>query len=491
MTLLDNAIDHAQGVGGRLSVAKTALYQHAVGAVEARANQFTGRYMLVTDIAYVLTSVETGVTPAEDGRKLVRCLLDLLGEVEHLLHQPSEVDIVILREAWVIERVGKDIGGRLHVGRHRAESIRNLLPRLFFRQALYEERRALLDLISALHVKAKPVLTAYMPLYHHIQHSSITTLGEYLLSWASNLLPYLERLQQADARLDVAPPPQTSRPEIMKGATIVARRLGFSKVGELRQQQHVTEDQLIEPLFALVMVNVTMARFLIDMQIFGTDEFNFFQPSDAHASGSSGLPQKKNPFGFQTVIGGASVSIGRLMAQFGSAIAQSCVLDSVFNAGSLYQQARDIVGWTQFVAEAIELGEFNLKEMERKSSWGFGGMSEALDKLVYEEGVSLRVAHHELGFFVREVINGRPAPDLKKSLSEHLGRPVKLENAEMLAIIKGELIPSTTINREAVEAVWNRMDGTLKQLASVTPEQSSVEQMIKILVAEAEKFVAT
>ena len=281
MTAGTTALDQAHGVGGRLAVAKSQLYQETVGVVEGRANRFTARYMLASDIAYVLTAVELGVTPPEDGRTLLRCLLNLLADADRLSAIPATTDIVVQREAWVIERVGPLVGARLHVGRNRGEkSLRNYLPRLFFRQALHDHRRATLDLINALHAKAAPVLDAWAPVYHHLQHASVTTLGEYLLAFAAGLLPHLERLEQAEARLGLAPPAQSGRDEVVRTAAIVGRRLGFSNVALLRQQMHVTEDHLVEPYFAMTLVNVVLSRLLSDLRIWMTEEFHFFDVSD-------------------------------------------------------------------------------------------------------------------------------------------------------------------------------------------------------------------
>ncbi|MCW5770078.1 MAG: hypothetical protein KIT16_00480 [Rhodospirillaceae bacterium] len=486
----EGGADYVQGVGGRLSATKSDTYRRVVTRIESRANPFVARYMLASDIAYVLAAMEVETTPAADGEALLRCLLDLLPNAEWMAAQPAEGDIVVQREAWVFEKVGRVVGSRLHTGRNRGESIRTILPRLFFRNMVFRERQALLRLIRALHAQAGPVREALAPVYHHLQHAAYTTVGEYLLSWASNLLPHVERLDQADARLAVAPPPQTGRREAVAIAEAVGRRLGFARTATMRQEMHVTEDQFGDPFFAMVATAIALARLAQDLRIWMTSEFDFFEIADAHASGSSVLPQKKNPFGLQTVIGTAQVSVGRLAAQLTSSIAPCEELDSVFNAGTLYQQAADIVGATEFMAEVIEQGRFKIDELKRKATWGHAGASEALEELIYVAKVPMRVAHHELGAAVRAELAGTPLPDLGARLAEGLGRPVAIDTAAIMAILRGEVVPDTALAIPAVNAAWTRIGAEAARLAAAPAEPGPVESAIAALVAEAERRLA-
>ena len=196
----EEAAKFVEGVGGRLGAQKSPRFRRALQSVEARANMFVARAMLGSDLAYVISAVELGLTPRADGVALMRCLLDLLDEVDTLTLAPSELDILVQRETWVTERLPKQVASRLHVGRNRGESIRGYLPRLFFRDALYRQHRALRELLRALVAKAEPVLDAVVPVYHHVQHAGVTTLGEYLLAWAENMYPYLGRLDDAARR---------------------------------------------------------------------------------------------------------------------------------------------------------------------------------------------------------------------------------------------------------------------------------------------------
>ena len=99
-----------------------------------------------------------------------------------LSREKSIGDIVVSRELWIVEAVGKDVGAWLHVGRNRAESLRGSLPRMFFRDALYREHVAMQRLVRALIDRTAPELSSLAPFYHHLQHAGRTSLGEFLLS---------------------------------------------------------------------------------------------------------------------------------------------------------------------------------------------------------------------------------------------------------------------------------------------------------------------
>jgi argininosuccinate lyase len=479
-----SAIDHVEGVGGRLAVPKSEAYRQALSVVEARALPYVARYMLASDVAYVLSAGELGLTPPDVARQLLGCLLDLLGDVGRLTETPSAVDIVVQREAWVAERVGTAASDWLHVGRNRGESVRGYLPRLVFRDALFRDRVALLDLLDALLTRAAETLDAPAPVYHHLQHAGVTTLGEWLLSYAGNLAPHIGRFDDALKRLDVAPPVMNGRPVLVEHAERVRQRLGFSALQRLRQQIHVTEDHFAEPLFALVLLNVAEARLAEDLRLYSTSEFAFFEVDDSHASGSSLLPQKKNPFGLQAVIGGAAMGAGRLAGQLAANVSLSEELDAAFHAATAYQYAVDAVAWTRFMAEVVERGRFDLAELKRKAGTNFAGASEALDILVVEAGVPLRHAHHLLGALVRKHRAGESGDHLAELRAE----APTIDHARLERVLTGKEFPAIALNVEASRAALNALRTSVAAARSATPP-NPVEAAIERVSAEARRAI--
>ncbi len=127
---------------GRLAGGKSGSYLRAVNEPETRASRFTARYMLASDIAYVLSAVELGATPQDAASKLLPALLSLLSDLDKIDTTRPLGDVVAQREAWVTERAGRDSAPWLHLGRNRGESLRSFLPRMFFRETLHAAGQA-------------------------------------------------------------------------------------------------------------------------------------------------------------------------------------------------------------------------------------------------------------------------------------------------------------------------------------------------------------
>lgn len=478
-----------EGVGGRLSSGKAESYARAVLAVEGRNNEYVGRWMLMGDLACVLSAHELGVTPTAEARQLVSCIMDLIPNAEEMGRTRSIGDIVVSRELWIAEAIGKDAGSWLHVGRNRAESLRGSLPRLFFRDVLHREAAALERLVNALVDRAGPTMTSLAPFYHHLQHAGRTSLGEYLLSFAASFEKNFDRIQQADDRLDLAPPPNTGRPVVVDLINRVGHRLGFSKVGKIWQELFITEEHFAEPTFVMSQISVALARLAEDLRLFMTSEFAFFELADEHASGSSGRPQKKNPFGLQAVISGGSVGATRIAQQLATNVTLSEEADSTYHAYALYQFCEDVVAWTDFMAEVIERGDFKLDELERKSAIGYAGAREALDNLVYDHKVPYRYAHRVCGELVRRAEEGATETEIASGVASRLADYPGVDAEELVQIALGKSTKAVWLNVEAFEAV--RSDLSNKLAARRThPVENPARSALDRLMDEGERFVA-
>jgi argininosuccinate lyase len=431
---------------GRLAGGKSPSYVRAVSEPESRASPFTARWMLVSDLAYVLSAAELAYTPAAAARKLVGSLLALLDSLSEVDVTRPPGDIVAQREAWMAEHAGREHTAWLHLGRNRGESLRSYLPRMFFRQKLHEQGRLLAALLTNLVARAEPVLHAISPNYHHLQHSGFTTLGEYLLSWAVVFERHLERLEQADARLDKAPSPFGGRSELARLYDRVTERLGFSQRAYLRRDGIWVHDQFTEPFFVLSLVAVDLARLAQDFRIWMTPEFGFVQLADEHAGGSSALPHAKVPFALQSVIGGAVMASTRLAGEMAAACNPSEGSEPLYQSASLYGLAEDIAAWTRYMADVVEKVQFDLEEMRRKAVLDYAGSSEAHDRLVYDFGVPFRTGHRVLGALVRNHVLGEPPLDLRELLRQETGRAIDVDQQEIMDIVLGKDIRPTTFD---------------------------------------------
>jgi argininosuccinate lyase len=439
-------VTESKPAAGRLKGAKSPSYVRAVSTPESRSSAFTARSMLVSDIAYVLSAVELGYTPAASAQRLIPALLELLDSLDQIDVTKPTGDIVAQREAWMAERAGREHTAWLHLGRNRGESLRNYLPRLFFRQRLHEQGRLVAMLLSNLVRRAEPVLEAISPNYHHLQHSGFTTLGEYLLSWAVVFERHIERIEQADARLDKAPSPFGGRAELARLYDRVTERLGFSRRAQLRRDGIWIHDQFTEPFFVLSLIAVDLARLAQDIRIWMTPEFGLVQLADEHAGGSSALPHAKVPFALQSVIGGAVMASTRLAGEMAASCNPSEGSEPLYQSGSLYGLAEDIAGWTWYIADVIDKAQFNLEEMKRKSVLDYAGSSEAHDRLVYDFGVPFRTGHQVLGALVRNHAMGEAPLNLRELLRRETGRDIDVDQQEIMDIVLGKRLSPTTFD---------------------------------------------
>ena len=480
-----------QQVGtGRLAGAKSPSYQRAVNEPETRASRYTARYMLASDIAYVLSAAELGVTPPKPAGGLLKALLPLYEEVGSIDTSRPLGDVVAQREAWVAEKAGRDNTAWLHLGRNRGESLRSFLPRMFFRQALHQALQENAKLLQNLVTRAGPVLESISPNYHHLQHSGLTTVGEYLLSWAVVFERHMERFGQVDARLDKAPPPFGGRKILDELYRDVSRRLGFSQRAHLRRDAIWVHDQFTEPFFALALLSVDLARLAQDLRVWMTPEFGFFELADEHAGGSSALPHAKVPFGLQAVIGTSMMASTRLAGEMTAASNLSEGSEPIYQSAGLYGLAQDIVACAGYMSEVIEKGRFNLDEMRRKATFDYAGSSEAHDRLVYDFQVPFRTGHRALGALVRNHYLKEVPVDLNQMLEKELGRSFSIDQKEIMDIVLvNKIWPSMfdfPMLRETLAEYARKAEAASRQAASESP----VERAIGALLNEARTWLA-
>jgi argininosuccinate lyase len=483
-------VTESKPAGGRLAGAKSESYLRAVNEPEARASRFTARWMLLSDVAYVLSAAELGYTPLAAAQTLLKALLELLDSAELPDTTKPPGDIVAQREAWLSERAGRDATAWLHLGRNRGESLRNYLPRMFFRQALHDQGRAVSLLLTNLVTRAEPVLEALSPNYHHLQHSGFTTLGEYLLSWAVVFDRHIERLRQIDKRLDKAPSPFGGRAELATLYDHVSQRLGFSNRARLRRDGIWVQDQFTEPFFVLSLIAVDLARLAQDFRVWMTPEFALVELADEHAGGSSALPHAKVPFGLQSVIGGGIMASTRLAGEMAAACSPSEGSEPIYQSASLYGLAEDILAWTRYMSDVIEKAKFNLDEMRRKALLDYAGSSEAHDRLVYDFGVPFRVGHRVLGALVRSHFVGEPPLDLKKLLRDETGRDIDVDQREIMDIVMGKQFWPTTFDFPMLRETATDYRHKAVAATQIFAPPSAVEQAATRIVADARAWLA-
>ena len=255
-----------------------------------------------------------GVLAKEDAAAIRQGLESILEEGRR---DPSFVtgddeDIHSFVERKLVERIG-DAGRRLHTGRSRNEQV-SLDLRLYLRRRIPLLQQALAQLITVFADQAEGAGEALMPSYTHLRRAQPVLVAHFFLSHASALRRDFEKLEAARIEADALPLGSgavagTSYPI---DTALLARRLGFSRTVRNSIDASSDRDFVASFLFAVSLAMVHLSRIAEDFIIFTGEEHGFFELADASATGSSMMPQKKNPDPLELVRGKSGRAIGRL-----------------------------------------------------------------------------------------------------------------------------------------------------------------------------------
>jgi argininosuccinate lyase len=255
-----------------------------------------------------------GVLAKEDAAAIRRGLESILEEARRdpAFITGEDEDIHSFVERKLIERIG-DAGRRLHTGRSRNEQV-SLDLRLYLRRRIPLLQQGLLQLITAFADQAEGMGEALMPAYTHLRRAQPVLVAHFFLSHASGLRRDFEKLEAAGIEADALPLGSgavagTSYPI---DTALLARRLGFSQIVRNSIDASSDRDFVASFLFAISLTMVHLSRIAEDFIIFTGEEHGFFELADASATGSSMMPQKKNPDPLELVRGKTGRAIGRL-----------------------------------------------------------------------------------------------------------------------------------------------------------------------------------
>ena len=258
---------------------------------------------------------EAGLLDDAELAAMLRGLDELRAEVAAgtFAPAPSDEDVHTALERGLIERLGPELGGKLRAGRSRNDQVATLL-RMYLRQAARTVAGHVLDLVDALDRHAERHLGVVMPGRTHLQHAQPVLLSHHLLAHAWALLRDVDRLVDWDHRADESPYGSAAlagsslglRPEA------VAEMLGFSRAVENSIDGTASRDVVAEIAFVLAMVAVDVSRFAEEVVLWATREFSFVELDDAWSTGSSIMPQKKNPDVAELARGKAGRLVGNL-----------------------------------------------------------------------------------------------------------------------------------------------------------------------------------
>ncbi|KZE90218.1 argininosuccinate lyase [Microbacterium sp. TNHR37B] len=349
-----------------------------------------------------------------------------------LVAQPGDEDVHGALEAALIAEVGPGLGGKLRAGRSRNDQIATLV-RLYLLDHAGVIARDLLRVIDAVVAQAEAHATAIMPGRTHLQHAQPILLAHHLQAHAWPLVRDLERLRDWSARARVSPYGGGA----LAGATLgldpqsVARELGLDRPAENSLDGTSARDVVAEFAFITAMIGVDLSRFAEDVILWNTREFGFVTLDDGYSTGSSIMPQKKNPDIAELARGKA----GRLIGNLSGLLATLKGLPLAYNRDLQEDKEPvfDSVATLEVVLPAfagmVATLQFHTDRMAELAPAGFSLATDVAEWLV-TQGVPFRDAHEISGALVRACeargIGLEDADDaLLESVSAHLRPAVR------------------------------------------------------------------
>jgi argininosuccinate lyase len=267
-------------------------------------------------VAWARALAAAGVLSREEARQIEQALTEILerGRSDPSFVDGSDEDVHSFVERLVVERLG-DTGRRLHTGRSRNEQV-SVDLRLYLMRRIPALQRGVARLAAALAAQASSSGDALMPAFTHFRPAQPVLVAHFFLAHVAPLRRDHERLAAARAEADALPLGSgavagTSYPVDVEA---LARHLGFSRVVANSIDASSDRDFAASFLYACAITMVHLSRLAEDLIVLGGQEHRFFELSDALSTGSSMMPQKKNPDPLELVRGKAGRAIGHLMA---------------------------------------------------------------------------------------------------------------------------------------------------------------------------------
>ena len=380
---------------------------------------------IVGSIAHAQMLGKIGILPPNEVEAICKALADIAQEIEKgdFHFKTSDEDIHMAIESALTARIG-DIGKKLHTARSRNDQVALdfrlyiLKQNIFIRSLLFELMESILKL-------AKEHTQSIMPGMTHLQHAQPVSFGFHLVAWACNLKRDILRLEDDYKRNNFCPLGSGALAGTPYGndRVYLAESLGFS-APTLNAMDSVSErDFALDMLYSLSMIMMHLSRIAEELVLWSTQEFAFITLSDAYATGSSIMPQKKNPDVPELLRGKSGRVYGSLMGLLSvmKGLPLAYNKDMQEDKEGVFDALKNVRICLRITKECLDTMSIRTDNMAKMAKCGHLSATDLADFLVRECNVAFRDAHH---------ITGRVV-----AFAESKGVDISdLEEAEIMAI---------------------------------------------------------
>jgi len=316
---------------------------------------------------------------------------------------PSDEDVHGALERGLIDRAGADLGGRLRAGRSRNDQVATLF-RMWLRDAMRAVGAGVLEVVGALATQAAAHPSEIMPGKTHLQSAQPILLAHHLLAHAHPLLRDVDRILDLDDRVAVSPYGSGA----LAGSSLgldpdaIAADLGFTAAADNSLDATASRDFAAEAAFVLAMIAVDLSRLAEDVILWSTTEFGYVTLHDSWSTGSSIMPQKKNPDIAELARGKSGRLIGNLTGLLATLKAQPLAYnrDLQEDKEPVFDSVTQLRLLLPAMAGLVATLTFDAERMAELAPQGFTLATDVAEWLV-RTGVPFRVAHEAAGAAVK------------------------------------------------------------------------------------------
>ena len=369
-------------------------------AVEFETSIYVDERMAMDDIkgsiAHAKMLGATGIISKAESTEIIKGLESIKKDLESgkLKIDYSAEDIHSFVEATLTDRIG-EAGKKVHTGRSRNDQIA-LDERLYLKRVIPELNSKILKLVNVLAEIAEKNTGTLMPGFTHMQHAQPVTLAHHLCAWAWSLVRDSERLNDALKRIDYSPlgSGALAGSGLALNREMVAKELGFKGVTQNSLDSVSDRDYCIEFASCFSLIQMHLSRFCEEIVLWSTTEFGFIDLSEKWSTGSSIMPQKKNP-DFAELIRGRT---GKVYAQLTSLLTMMKGLplsydrDMQEDKEPLFNAFDTVSSCLTVFTYMIESAKWNKNVMAKGCEGGYLNATDVADYLV-RKGMPFRTAH--------------------------------------------------------------------------------------------------
>ncbi|MCL2087443.1 MAG: argininosuccinate lyase [Oscillospiraceae bacterium] len=368
------------------------------------------KHDIIGSIAHAQMLGKQGIIPEADSELIVKTLNEILADIEseRLKIDMSAEDIHSFVEGELVARIG-DAGRRLHTARSRNDQVA-LDMKMYVKDAIDETQELLKNLLDVLLKLAKRNTKTIMPGFTHLQKAQPVTLSHHLLAYFQMFKRDYSRLWDCRVRTDECPlgAGALAATTYPIDRAFVSEQLGFSKITENSLDTVSDRDFCLELLSCLSIIMFHLSRFCEELILWASEEYSFVVISDAYSTGSSIMPQKKNPDMAELIRG----KTGRVYGSLVSLLTVMKALPLAYNKDmqedkeAVFDALDTTQGCLSIFTAMLDTISFNTDNMLKSARGGYTNATDAADWLV-KKGVPFRSSHEIIGKLVLLAIENK------------------------------------------------------------------------------------